>query len=92
MANVTSVCRVCERTNSGERTHSSVCRVCVTAVCRVSILNATGVQPLTGLLSVHHKGGLPEPPPVISHPESLACPGGLYRGCSHVRITNPNQA
>ena len=49
-----------------------VYRVCVAAVCPVSIWNVTGVKPLTGLLSMHLKGGQLGPPPVISHPESLA--------------------
>jgi len=50
-------------------------------VCRVFIFKApgirpltglTGIWPLTGLTGVRQHGGLPGPPPVVPHPESLA--------------------
>jgi len=46
-------------------------------VCRLFIFKVTGPSPLRGYIGVRQKGGYPDPPPVVPHPESLAAQAAL---------------
>ena len=67
------VCRV-SRVRGGQ--HGNVCVSCVSSV----YFDGHWAEPLRGQTSVRQKGRLPGPPPVISHPESLAaqCHGSSW--------------